>query len=60
MLKLSEVLIANPEIDDFESLELMITKIAKSSGEIFFKIDVKPQFTGIPNNWEDRLESAFC
>ncbi len=60
MLKLSEVLISNPEIDDFQTLELIITEIAKSSGEIFFKIDVKPQFIDMPKNWEDRLEAAFC
>jgi len=26
---------------------------------MFFRIDVKPQFSDTPENWEDRLEAAF-
>lgn len=60
MLKLSEILIAYPdEVDDFSTLEAKITQLAHSSGERFFKIDVKPQFNDTPKNWEDRLEAAF-
>lgn len=59
MLKLSELLIAYPEIDDFETLEAKIKEVAVQSRERFFKIDVKPQFNDTPNNWEDRLEASF-
>lgn len=56
---LSTILIAHPELDDFESLVLKVTELANTSGERFFKMDVKPQFNDTPNNWEDRLEAAF-
>ncbi len=59
MLKLSAVLIAYPDIDDFEQLVKKIKNLAENSGERFFKIDVKPQFHDTPDNWEDRLEAAF-
>ena len=59
MLKLSELLIAYPELDEFEALEAKIKEVAQGSGERFFKIDVKPQFNDTPKNWEDRLEASF-
>lgn len=59
MLNLSDVLIAFPEIDNFEQLEEKIKVLAKTSGERFFKINVKPQFHDTPDNWEDRLEASF-
>ena len=57
MLYLSEVLIQNPQVESFEELVDLINEISKS--EIFFRIDVKPQFGDTPENWEDRLEAAF-
>lgn len=59
MLRLSEVLIAHPEMDNFEQLEEKIKQLAQNSDERFFKMDVKPQFNDTPDNWEDRLEAAF-
>ena len=29
------------------------------AGEILFGIDIKPQFSDTPNNWEESLESIF-
>jgi len=57
MLNLSEVLIQNPQIDSFEDLASLIKE--KSKNEIFFRIDVKPQYGDTPENWEDRLEAMF-
>tara|TARA_B100001079_G_scaffold263918_1_gene267702 strand:+ start:315 stop:497 length:183 start_codon:yes stop_codon:yes gene_type:complete len=59
MLLISEVMIANPQIDDFESLVEVLKLVSKSSNERFFKMDVKPDYADTPENWEDRLEAAF-
>ncbi len=58
MLYLSEILIQNHDIESFEELLGVVTQRAQG-GEIFFRIDVKPQFVDTPPNWEDRLEGAF-
>lgn len=57
MLYLSEVLMQNPQVDTFEQLVTVVKERSKS--EMFFRIDVKPQFADTPDNWEDRLEAAF-
>ena len=57
MLYLSEILIQNPELDSFEALLATVKERAKS--EMFFRIDVKPQYADTPEDWEDRLEAAF-
>ena len=59
MLLLSEVMIANPQVDDFESLVETLKAISKVSDERFFRMDVKPDYTDTPDNWEDRLEATF-
>ena len=58
MLWLSEILIQNPEMKDFEELKEEIKKRA-AGGELFFRMDVKPQFDDTPGDWEDRLEATF-
>lgn len=57
MLYLSEVLMQHPDVDTFE--QLVETVRERSKSEMFFRIDVKPQFADTPENWEDRLEAAF-
>ena len=57
MLHLSEVLMQHPEVESFEELVAKIKQRSKT--EMFFRIDVKPQFADTPDNWEDRLEAAF-
>jgi hypothetical protein len=58
MLKLSEVLVSNQDIESFDELIPVIQAIARS-GERFFRMDVKPPYPDTPENWEDRLEAAF-
>ncbi|KOR31734.1 sulfur relay protein DsrC [Achromatium sp. WMS3] len=58
MLKLSEVLISNQQLQSFEEIIPIIHEIA-SSGERFFRMDVRPPFPDTPDNWEDRLEAIF-
>jgi len=57
MLYLSEILIQNPDLGSFE--ELLSTVKERSKSEMFFRIDVKPQYPDTPEDWEDRLEAAF-
>ncbi len=57
ILNLSEVLIQNQQIESFEEL-LSVIKVVKQ-GSRFFRIDVKPQYADVPEDWEDRLEASF-
>jgi len=38
--------------------ELALIKV-KAKDEMFFRIDVQPQYFDTPENWEDRLEAMF-
>lgn len=58
MLKLSEILVANQDVESFDALIPLIQDVARS-GERFFRMDVKPPYPDTPENWEDRLEAAF-
>jgi hypothetical protein len=58
MLKLSEILVSNQDIESFEEL-IPVIKAVAGSGERFFRMDVKPPYPDTPENWEDRLEAAF-
>jgi len=58
MLYLSSVLIDEKDIETFHEL-LEVIKIRAKDGEIFIKIDLKPPFPDTPENWEDKIESAF-
>jgi hypothetical protein len=57
MLYLSEIMMQHPEVDSFETLLEVVRQQAQT--EIFFRIDVKPQFADTPDDWEDRLEATF-
>lgn len=59
MLNLSEILIQNHDINTFEELVAVVKQKAATSGELFFRIDVKPPYPDTPENWEDMLEGAF-
>ena len=58
MLWLSEILLQHHELETFEELEQLIREQGQR-GELFFRMDVKPQFEDTPEDWEDRLEAAF-
>ena len=57
MLYLSEVLIQNTGLDSFDDLLDVIKQ--RSKGEIHLKIDIKPNYSNTPANWEDLIEGAF-
>ena len=58
MLYLSSLLIDEKDIETFDEL-LEVIKVRAKDGEIFIKIDLKPPFPDTPENWEDKIESAF-
>jgi|TARA_B110000444_G_scaffold60415_1_gene56314 hypothetical protein len=58
MLYLSSILIDEKDIETFDEL-LDVIKVRAKDGEIFIKIDLKPPFPDTPENWEDKIESAF-
>ncbi|TNF84893.1 MAG: sulfur relay protein DsrC [Gammaproteobacteria bacterium] len=60
MLHLSEIMLQNHDVETFEQLVEVVKRAAATSGEIHFRIDIKPPFPDTPDNWEDRLEGAFC
>ncbi|NIR27815.1 MAG: sulfur relay protein DsrC [Gammaproteobacteria bacterium] len=58
MLWLSELLLQHHELESFDEL-IPVVREAARGGEMFFRMDVKPQFADTPEDWEDRLEAAF-
>jgi len=58
MLWLSEVLIQNYDLGSFDELRQLIGDKAKT-GEVFFRMDVRPPCSDTPEDWESRLEAAF-
>lgn len=58
MLYLSQVIIANQEMQSFDDLKMVVKEFARR-GEVHLRFDVKPQFPDTPSDWEDQLEVAF-
>ena len=58
MLYLSQVMIANQDLESFDDLKAIVKEFA-ARGEMFLRFDVKPPFPDTPNDWEDQLEAAF-
>ena len=58
MLWLSEVLLQRHDLESFDGLKQVVVEYARS-GEMFFRMDVKPPFPDTPQDWEDKLEAAF-
>ncbi len=58
MANLSDLIIAHPEVTNFDDLVQLVIAAAKS-GERFLHFDVKPDYRDTPRNWELKLESAF-
>ena len=59
MLYLSEILLQNHDLENFDELVKMVEDKARG-GELFFQMDVRPPFTDTPEGWEDKLEAAFA
>ncbi len=57
MLKVSDLLLQHREVTTFEEL-VEVVKL-RASGEMFFRMDLKPPYPDTPMNWEAILEAAF-
>ena len=58
MLYLSEVLMKNHDMSSFAELKEALKGEARQ-GQMFFEMDVKPQFDDTPTDWQDQCEAAF-
>jgi hypothetical protein len=58
MLCVSEILLKHQEAECFADL-IELVKEGARNGERFFEMDVKPEYTDTPDDWENQLESAF-
>ena len=58
LIRVSELIIAHPEVRSFKDLELLVVAAA-SRGYRFLQFDIKPDFADTPRNWESSLEIAF-
>ena len=58
MLYLSQILIANQDVQTFDELKETVKEFARQ-GEMFLRFDVKPPFPDTPADWEDQLEATF-
>jgi len=58
MARISELIIAHPDMTSFAQLEEKVVQAARD-GEIHLYMDIKPEYPDTPNKWEQRLEQAF-
>ncbi len=58
MARISELMIANPQMTSFLELERVVVEAAKA-GAIHLFMDIKPEFADTPRFWEQELEVAF-
>ena len=59
MIWLSEIILERHDIESFKELEIVVAEKAKQTGEMFFRMDIKPTYLDTPENWEDKLEASF-
>jgi hypothetical protein len=59
MLWLSEIILERHDIESFKDLEIAVAEKARETGEMFFRMDIKPTYLDTPENWEDKLEASF-
>ncbi len=58
MLYLSQILIANQDVPNFDELKQVVKAFARE-GEMFLRFDVKPPYPDTPLDWEEQLEATF-
>jgi hypothetical protein len=58
MLYLSTVIIEGKDIETFDELLKAVKEKAKNR-EIFIRLDLKPPYPDTPEDWEEKIESAF-
>ena len=58
MNKLSDFIITNPQVVNFEELKQVIATAAKN-GVLQIDMDIKPDYRNTPRNWAWVLEDVF-
>lgn len=58
VLNVSELMIANPDLNSFKDLVMAVRRYAEQDG-MHFRVDVKPHYPDTPRNYQDVLETAF-
>ncbi|MDP6705894.1 MAG: sulfur relay protein DsrC [Alphaproteobacteria bacterium] len=58
LMRLSEIIIANPNITSFKEL-LAVLGDQRGHGATLLEIDLKPDFPDTPRNWESMVETSF-
>lgn len=58
LIKVSDLMIENPDVRTFEDLKRLVIASTKS-GYRFLQFDVKPEFVDTPRNWDLVLEAVF-
>ena len=58
LVLLSDIIIRNSDLHTFQDLLATIRKHG-GDGAILLRIDLKPDYTDTPRNWEMQLEAAF-
>jgi hypothetical protein len=58
MAKLSDFIITNPQVVNFEELKQVIATAA-SNGVLQIEMDIKPDYRNTPHNWAWVLEDVF-
>jgi len=59
MIRLSDIIIQNPQAQSFPELIAVIRQRAEQAGQAMLEIDLKPDYPDTPRNWEFLVESAF-
>lgn len=59
MVNLSDLVIYNPQVNDFEGLLRVIAKAA-DEGARFVNFDVKPDYPDTPRSWQTDIERVFA
>ena len=58
MAKLSDLIIAHPDVIRFKQLELLVQH-GGESGQMFLEFDVKPDYRDTRRKWQWILEAVF-
>ncbi len=58
ILKISDIIITNPQMGNFEELKRLIANAA-NNGVMQIEMDIKPDYRNTPKNWAWVLEDIF-
>jgi hypothetical protein len=58
-IRLSDIIIRNPQARSFQELIEVIKLTADDAGKALLEMDIKPDFPDTPRNWEFLVETAF-